>query len=166
MKKITNLLPFIFAFSLLILGTNNALAQTSVGGKSCVGTWKTVDDETGRTKSHVKIFKKGDKYYGKIVKLLDKKTLEDSGEKRFEDIKCEKCPSDHGKNKPLVGLEMLWGMEQQSNRWASGKIMDPKKGKIYTCTMWMDDSDSSGDTLKVRGWVAMFYRTQTWYRIK
>ncbi len=37
------------------------------------GKWKTIDDETGKPKSIVEIFKKSDgKYYGKIVQLLQK----------------------------------------------------------------------------------------------
>ena len=155
---LTLMLAMFFSFGLT--------AQVSMNGKDCIGVWKTVDDETGRTKSHVQIFKKGDKYHAKIIKLLDPQTLKDSGEKRFEDIKCTKCPEDRGQGKHMIGLEMIWDMYASSDKWKGGSIMDPKKGKIYTCTMWMDDEDSSGNTLKVRGWVAMFYRTQTWYRIK
>lgn len=165
MKRITHLFSIVAVGCLMLLSTSS-YAQVSVNGKDCIGVWKTVDDETGRTKSHVEIFKKGNKYHAKIIKLLDEQTLKDSGEKRFEDIKCKKCPSDHGKDQPLYGLEMIWGMEKASDKWKGGSIMDPKKGKVYTCTMWMDDSDSSGNTLSVRGWVAMFYRTQTWYRVR
>jgi len=162
MKKITNFLGLLMVVCLFTTATT---AQVSVNGKDCLGVWKTVDDETGRTKSHVEIFKKGNNYHAKIIKLLDPQTLKDSGEKRFEDIKCDKCPSDHGKDQSMIGLEMVWDMYQSSDKWKGGSIMDPRRGKVYTCTMWMDDSDAKGNTLMVRGWVAMFYRTQTWYRI-
>ena len=165
MKRLTQLFSLMTMALLFTWGTN-ATAQTSINGKDCIGVWKTVDDESGRTKSHVEIFKKGEKYYAKIIKLLDEQTLKDSGEKSFADIKCDKCPSDRGQGKPIEGLEMVWDMEKMSDKWGGGKIMDPKKGKIYTCTMWMDEDNASGDQLKVRGWVAMFYRTQTWYRVK
>lgn len=164
MKKIAHIFSVVAMICMLAM-TSNLSAQVSINGKSCVGTWKTIDDESGKEKSHVKIYEKGGKYYAKIVKLLDAQTLKDSGEKRFEDIKCQKCPDGRGKNQPIVGLQMIWDMTKSSDKWKGGSIMDPKKGKIYTCTMWMDDSDSKGNTLKVRGWVAMFYRTQTWYRI-
>ena len=160
-----NYLFYVFTIFCLLI-TTTFFAQTKINGNNIVGVWKTVDDETGRTKSHVQIYKKGDKYHAKIVKLLDPQTLKENGVKQFEDIKCTKCPSDHGKNKPTIGLEIVWGMEMQRNRFGGGSILDPKKGKVYTCTMWMDDSDKSGNTLKVRGWVAMFYRTQTWHRVK
>lgn len=164
MKNITGLLGMLIVACMLFTNSN-LIAQVSVNGKDCVGTWKTIDDETGRVKSHVQVFKKGDKFYAKIVQLLDPQTLKDSGEKRFEDIKCDKCPANRGKDKPTIGLEMVWDMTQSSNKWSGGSIMDPKNGKVYTCTMWMDDSDKTGNTLMVRGWVAMFYRTQSWTRV-
>jgi uncharacterized protein (DUF2147 family) len=165
MKSITAFLTPLFVACFFMLAANS-YAQTSVNGKTALGVWKTVDDETGRVKSHVEIYKSGNKYEAKIVQLLDKQTLKDSGEKSFADIKCTKCPAEHGKGQTMHGLKMIWDMEKESDKWAGGKIMDPKKGKIYTCTFWMDDEDSSGDTLKVRGWVGFFYRTQTWYRVK
>jgi uncharacterized protein (DUF2147 family) len=165
MKRIAHLFSIV-AVGCLMFMSSSISAQVSVNGKDCVGTWKTVDDETERTKSHVEIYKRGNKYYAKIVKLLDERTLKDSGKKRFEDIKCEKCPADRGQGKPLYGLEILWDMDKASDKWKGGSIMDPKKGKVYTCTMWMDDSDKAGDRLFVRGWVGFFFRDQTWYRIK
>lgn len=165
MKKITSLFNVV-AIACLVFVSASLSAQVSVNGKDCIGVWKTVDDETGRTKSHVQIFKKGDKYHAKIIKLLDPQTLKDSGKESFDQITCDKCPSDHGKGQKMHGLEMIWDMEKGSDKWSGGKIMDPKKGKIYTCTMWMDDSDSNGDQLSIRGWVGFFYRTQTWYRVK
>lgn len=140
-------------------------AQTKVNGKTCVGVWKTVDDETGRTKSHVEIYKSGSKYKAKIVKLLDPKTLEAAGVSSFDQVTCTACPSDRGKGKKMHGLEMIWDMSDEGSKYGGGKIMDPKKGKIYTCTMWLEEG-AKGDELKVRGWVGFFYRTQTWYRIK
>ena len=44
-------------------------------------------------------------------------------------------------------------------KWEGGKIYNPKNGKTYKCSIWLD-----GNNLKVRGYVAMFYETQTWTR--
>lgn len=165
MKKLTSGV-FMLAVALMFVVSNSLSAQVSVNGKDCVGIWKTVDDETGRTKSHVQIYKKGSNYHAKIIKLLDSQTLKDSGKSSFDQITCDKCPDGRGKGGKMIGTEIIWDMEKESDKWAGGKIMDPKKGKIYTCTMWMDDSDSSGDKLSVRGWVGFFYRTQSWYRVK
>jgi uncharacterized protein (DUF2147 family) len=48
--------------------------------------------------------------------------------------------------------------------WKGGKILDPEKGKEYSCTMWFEAGKP--DELKVRGWFGPVYRTQTWYRVK
>jgi len=37
--------------------------------------------------------------------------------------------------------------------------MDPETGKVYDCKIWLENGQ-----LKVRGYVAFFYRTQTWLR--
>ena len=58
MKKIT------FLFAALLM---SAFSYAQIEGK-----WKTIDDETGKPKSIVEIFKKSDgKYYGKIVLGLE-----------------------------------------------------------------------------------------------
>lgn len=158
MKKA--LLPILLLFTLTLS------AQVSINDKTCIGTWKTIDDETGVTKSTVRIFKKGDLYFGKILEILDPDALNKSGKERLEDIVCEECPKDHGKDQLMMGLQIIWDMKQKSDKWAEGKIMDPEKGKIYTCTMWLDDNDKDGNTLKIRGWLAFFFRTQTWYRVE
>jgi len=153
-------------FLTLLLFTLTLSAQVSINGKTCIGIWKTIDDETGVTKSTVKIYKKGNLYFGHVKEILDPDALKDSGKERLEDITCDDCPANRGKDQLMMGLEIIWEMEKGSDKWSGGKIMDPEKGKIYTCTMWLDDDDVKGNTLKVRGWLAFFFRTQTWYRVE
>lgn len=138
----------LFSFS------SHVFAQTSFEGKSALGTWKTIDDETGKARSHVKIWEEGGKFYGKIEQLLNRTADED------KDPTCNVCPGDR-KGKKVIGMTIVRGMNKESNRYAGGKILDPKKGSEYDCTMWLTDKN----TLKVRGWWGMIYRTQTWYRI-
>jgi uncharacterized protein (DUF2147 family) len=140
---------------LMLFLVHNLAAQTSFSGRSCVGVWKTVDDETGKVRSHVRIWEEGGKFYGKIEKLLNRTADEDV------DPICTVCPGDR-KNKKVIGMSILRGMIKESSRYAQGTILDPKKGKEYTCTMWLTNKD----TLMVRGWWGAFYRTQTWSRIE
>jgi len=123
---------------------------TSSVAQSCVGVWKTIDDETGEEKSQVEIYEKNGKYFGKIIKLLNASTTV-----------CDNCTGDR-KGKALVGMEILWDMKKSGRTWKSGGIFSPTKDKTYTCKMWLEGDDK----LKVRGYVALFYRTQTWHRIK
>ena len=55
----------IFTLAMILFGFNS-FAQ------SPIGTWATKDDKTGEIKSHVQIYEKDGKIYGKIVKLLIK----------------------------------------------------------------------------------------------
>lgn len=121
--------------------------------KDITGVWKTIDDETGKAKSHVQIYKtKSGKYAGKVVKILDPSR---------QDAVCDKC-SDWRKDKPVMGMVIVLNMEKDGDEYTGGEILDPKKGKVYRCKMWLEDEN----TLKVRGYLGPFYRTQTWYRVE
>lgn len=140
-------------FSLIIA---LVLFSFSINAQSVVGKWKTIDDETGKEKSIVEVYKKDGKIYGKIVKLLNR-------EPGDEDPLCDKCTDDR-KNKHIVGMEIIRDMEQDGDKYEDGTIMDPGNGKIYDCKLWVDEDNS--DVLKVRGYIAFFYRTQTWYKVE
>ena len=65
------------------------------------GTWITQDDETGRKKSEVLIYKENGKLYGKITKLL---LPEDEGKK------CINCKGNN-KNQPIEGMVIIKDLE-------------------------------------------------------
>ncbi|SKB95404.1 hypothetical protein SAMN05660477_02052 [Soonwooa buanensis] len=116
------------------------------------GKWKTIDDETGKAKSYVEIFKKSDgKYYGKVAQLLIKPT----------DPNCTGCKDDR-KGKPILGMEVIRGLSKDGNEFTGGTITDPKNGKTYKCTITKD-----GDKLNVRGYmgISLIGRTQTWHKV-
>ena len=118
------------------------------------GTWKTIDDETNKAKSLVEIYKgKDGKLYGKIVKLFNPKE---------KNPRCTKC-SGARKNKPIVGLQIITGLSLDDDEWSGGEVLDPANGKTYRCKLWVEDG---GKKIKLRGYVAFFYRTQYWYRVK
>ena len=143
MKKFIPLL----AIALMFMGTS-AFAQ------SVVGKWKTIDDKTEKAKSIVEIFEKDGKYYGEIRELF-RAPDED------QDPVCEEC-KDHRKGQKVIGLEIVSDMSKDGDEYSGGEIMDPENGKTYRCKMWLDDEN----TLKVRGYVAFLYRTQTWHRVE
>lgn len=133
----------VFAIAFCLVGF---LSYAQIEGK-----WKTIDDETGKARSIVEIFKKSDgKYYGKILQLLIKP----------ENVKCVKC-SDDRKDKPLVGLEIIRGLKKDDGKFSGGTITDPKNGKTYKCTI-----SPKGDKLDVRGYIgiSLIGRSQTWYK--
>lgn len=126
------------------------ISAATVSAQSIVGKWKTIDDETGKPKSVVEIFEKNGKFYGKILKLF-REPNED------QDPVCDKCEDDR-KNKKIIGMEIIRDMKKSGSEWKEGTIMDPKKGTVYDCKLWLE-----GSNLKVRGYVLFLYRTQTWH---
>ncbi len=123
--------------------------------QSPIGTWKTIDDETGKEKSYVQIYEtKSGKLQGKVVKILT------PGK---ENAKCTDCKGDN-KDKPINGMVILWGLEKDGSSWSGGHILDPNKGKQYKCKINLKDAN----TLEVRGFlgVSLLGRTQTWYRVE
>ncbi|WP_448520600.1 DUF2147 domain-containing protein [Rhodoflexus sp.] len=116
-----------------------------------VGKWKTIDDEDGKPRSIVEIYKQGDKYFGKITEIYYR-----PGE--VADPVCDKCTDDR-KNKKVIGMVIIRNLEKKGNEFKGGDILDPNNGKIYDCKLWVDNG-----VLKVRGYIAFLYRTQSWYK--
>ena len=142
----------IFLISLLAIG----LSLSNVYSQSPIGQWKTIDDETGKEKSVVEFYEKGGKIYGKIVKILDNPTNDPNP-------LCEECdPKDDRYRKPIKGMEIIRNLAKNGSEWANGTVLDPENGKVYDCKIWLEGTDM----LKLRGYVAFFFRTQTWYRVK
>ena len=141
---------------LLLLLFSFALTSVNYGqeNKPITGKWKTIDDETGQPKSIVEIYQKDDgKYYGKIIKLFRK-------EGEDPDPVCDKCDEDDSRyNQKILGMEIITALEKDGNEYEDGEILDPKKGKVYDCKLWVEN-----DKLQVRGYVLFFHRTQEWLR--
>ena len=137
-----------FLFTLCLLLSQLALAQTGIEG-----TWKTIDDTTGEAKSYIEITQENGKYYGTIKQLL----------LSAQDKTCDACPGDK-KDKPLVGMVILYELEPYKDYYSYGKILDPESGKVYKSSVWVDNPDQ----LTVRGYVGIsaLGRSQNWYRVK
>lgn len=128
----------------LVAAISMAQAPHSVAGR-----WTTIDDNTGKPRSTVELAIVNNTLIGRIIDLHDKTKLEKV---------CEKCPDDR-KDKRIVGLEIIRGMKADGDEWTDGTILDPETGKVYDCKLWLENG-----MLKVRGYVAFFFRTQTWVR--
>lgn len=139
MKKITFLLCLFLFFS--------------VEAQSVIGKWKTIDDVSGEVKSIVQIYEENGKIYGKVIEIMDA-----SKRNRL----CENCPGVL-KNKPVLGLKIINGLEKNGSSYENGKILDPESGKEYKCYISLEDDK----TLKVRGYIgiSLMGRTQYWKRI-
>lgn len=138
-------LKIIFAAMLL---ANTTFAQ------SPAGVWQTIDDGTGKPRSVVQIEEKNGLLEGRISQLFLQPC-------ESPDPVCLKCSGER-KNAKIVGMTILWGYKNDGAKWTDGYILDPANGTIYRGQMWLE----SADVLKVRGYWGIFWRTQTWKRVK
>ena len=129
------------------------LAPFTAFSTSPLGLWTTIDEKSGKKRALVEFYETGDTINGKIVEIYHHKP---------DDVSlCAKCPGKF-KNKPILGLQFIWGLKKTGPKsWSEGKILDCKKGKIYRLKMKL-----KGDTLRVRGYIgsSLFGRSQTWIR--
>lgn len=106
----------------------------------------------------IEIFKNDNgKYEGKIVWL---KRPEINGKPRLDRKNKDKDKRD----RKLMGLHLVTGMEKKGNQFKDGEIYDPKSGKTYSAKMTPDGKDK----LDVRGYIgiSLIGRTTTWTRTK
>ena len=139
--------------SMLLLFTVISLTGMAQNKDVILGQWI---NSTGE--AHVEIFKKGARYYGKIVWL---KTEKDEKGIVKTDLK---NPNASLRSKPILGMEILKDFVYEDGKWTDGKIYDPKSGKTYSCNMNIKDN---GD-LNMRGYVgiSLIGRTEVWKRVK
>ena len=122
-----------------------------------VGLWKTIDDETGKERSYVRIFDTGGELQGKVEKIF---TFPGDNPEHL----CDKCKGDRY-NKPVIGMTILWGLRDEDGVWKGGHILDPNNGKTYRCKLTLSED---GRELDVRGYIgiSLIGRTQTWHRLE
>lgn len=120
---------------------------------SPVGQWTTVDDHTKKPRARMELWLEGNKLCGKVIELLapDAKT-----------VSSPDAPADK-RNKPIVGLTVLWGLTEHGEEWNGGTILDPANGKTYSCILKVVDG---GKRLSLRGYIfnPLLGRTQTWIK--
>ena len=135
----------------IVLGT---LVVPALAQMTPAGVWRTIDDKTGEVSSEVRIADNAGVLSGRIEKLLRKDAKQDSV--------CDKC-TDERKDKAVLGLEIIRGARKTEGKdvWEGGKILDPDNGKEYTLRLTPIEG---GKKLEVRGYIAFFYRNQTWIR--
>ncbi len=135
----------ILFLAFLILGT-------SLQAQAIFGKWKTINEDTGKPNSIIEIYEEEGEIFGKVVRILKEED---------RDRLCSDCEGEL-KNQPIEGLELMRGLEKDGDKYSGGRITDPQSGKEYKVKIWV--SEDNPDRLKVRGYIAFFYRTETWHR--
>ena len=144
---------FISAVVFVLLSAAAGVASADVN--SPAGLWKTIDDKTGKERSFVRITESNGVFEGKVEKIYDQPGDDPQH-------LCKECEGER-RDKPIIGMTILWGLKKDGEQYAGGEILDPKNGSIYRAKMKLLDG---GKKLEVRGFigVSLFGRSQTWVR--
>ncbi|MFC5578489.1 DUF2147 domain-containing protein [Lysobacter niabensis] len=136
-------------FAALLLAPVVASAQDSPAGR-----WQTVDDDSGKPKSVVEIYRARDgNYAGKVVEIIDTT--------KGADPLCDKCRGSN-RNKPVKGMVILWGLKPDGpGKWSGGSVLDPENGKTYKSKIELHEG---GARLGMFGCIAFICRQQVWIR--
>ncbi len=142
-KKRNHIVVLIFLFTLQV-----SWSQT------VFGKWKTIDDRNGITKAIVEVYEENGLLQARILKIL---------EKGKENALCIKCKGDL-KDKPVTGMKIMDDYKRNNKgEYKGSRLFDPEQAMTFRGKVWLDPKDSN--RLKVRGYLAFLYRTQTWHRV-
>ena len=140
----------LFLFGLLLAAAPAARAADNPD--AFLGIWLN-----GEGTGLVQIFKKGEKYFGRVVWM--KAPLTPEGKPQNDANNPDKAKS----LLPVKGMVVMRDFKYTGNsKWEGGRIYDPNNGSDYTCEITMVNPN----TLKVRGFIgiSLFGRTEVWKR--
>lgn len=123
-----------------------AVPSTAASPSTLTGRWKTDDG-----KGIVVMAPCGAKMCGKIERLLIKQP---AGGQRDE-----RNPDKAKRGRQVTGLQIYWDLAPHGDGW-KGEGYSPEDGRYYTAHLRV-----KGNTLTMKGCVAVFCRTVTWTRI-
>ena len=145
MKTISlNLLVIAISFSFLCFDVKG---QTQNGDQIIGKYW------TNNKEGKIEIFKKGRKYYGKILW-------------RKEPVKDIKNPDKSLRNRNVIGIEFLKDFVfDGKNKWEGGTVYSFDNGGTYKGRLWLENQ---GEILKMRGFwgISLIGRTATLQKIR
>lgn len=121
-----------------------------------VGRWLS-----SKKRNQVQIYKQGNKYFGKLVWMLE------PNEPGTNKLKVDKAnPDEKLRNRPLMQLVLLTNLTYKGNNvWSDGEIYNPEDGKTYNCEVTLKDANS----IDLRGYVmglSFLGKSKTWTRVK
>lgn len=137
------LITLLLTASLLPQG---AIAQNAPAD-AIVGTWLTTDED-GNRDSVVEILQRDGVYIG-IVRWILFARYPVADRMAGQVIVDRENPEPALRERPVLGLEILSGMQYSDGSWSDGLIYSVRTGKHYRARITLVDSD----TLKLRGYI-------------
>ena len=114
-----------------------------------------------KKRNQVQIYKQGNKYFGKLVWMLEPNDPTTNKPKLDA-----QNPDENLRTRPMMNVAMLTNLTYKGNNvWGDGEIYNPEDGKTYSCEVTLRDPN----TLDMHGYVmgiSFLGRTKTWTRVK
>lgn len=145
-----NLMKTLAAFAIMLMMGLSAHAQANAD--DITGIWWNAEKT-----SKIEVYKNGDKYYGKIIHLVEPNDA--NGKPKLD----KDNPDAKLRNRPLQGLVILEGLEFDGDgEYEDGEIYDPKSGNTYSANAELINKNR----LDLRGYmgISLIGRTSTWTR--
>ena len=120
-------------------------AQTN--SKQIVGKWYDENKD-----AQIEMFQKGNMLFGKIVWL--KEPNDAQGKPKLDKFN----PDPAKRNKPILGLEIITGLEFVEGKWIKGKIYSPKEGQTAYCSVSLQNEKE----LSINVSKYLFSTTKVW----
>lgn len=121
-----------------------------------LGTWLNEKKD-----AKIKVYKKGDKYFGKIIWLKNNKNDDGTSPKRDT-----KNPNTKLRKRTIVGTNIMLNLKWDASEkeWNGGEIYDPRGGSTYSLFAKLKDKN----TLFMKGYIgfSVFGRSTLWTRVK
>lgn len=136
----------------IILTFTVFLFTITINAQTIFGKWLSTNDDTGEVDSVIEMYQKNGKAYAKVIEIKDPNR---------QTAVCEKCEGAN-KNKSILGLEILTGLEKDDDEWSGGEILDPRNGNVYKCYIKLVKPNK----LKLRGYIgfSILGKTKYWMR--
>lgn len=122
---------------------------------SPVGRWLSSDEKTGQPKSIIEITEVNGELRGTVERVF-------SPPAPSKDPRCDRCSGDR-KDKPVVGMQILWGLKKDGDEYGGGRILDVETGREVRAKLKLIDG---GKKLEVRGFIGVSFagRSVIWTR--
>jgi uncharacterized protein (DUF2147 family) len=137
-----------------------AAGTATAASDSPVGTWRQIDDHTGKVTSIIEITDHGGALEAKVLKVMN--MTPEQIARDGEHPRCTKCDGERH-DQPIEGMTIMWGVRRDDDVWDGGHILDPSNGKVYKVKLTLKDG---GAKLDVHGYIgfALLGRSQVWER--
>lgn len=123
----------------------------SINSQTIFGKWNSRSD-AGVVDSVLEVYEKNGKAYAKLVQVLNPNR---------KGARCVNCDGKF-KDRLVLGLDILSGLEKDDDEWSGGTIIDPRNGNTYSCYIKLIQANK----LKLRGYIglSLFGKTAYWER--